>query len=62
MSASSAQVYPWVANSWISGDRVVRAAARAEPVRARLEIRLKDGFEHELEGGLDYPVGDGRYP
>ena len=39
------------------GDRVVRAAVRAEPVRARLEVRLEDGFEHQLEGGLDHPVG-----
>ena len=31
------------------GYRVVRAAVRAEPVRARLEVRLEDGFEHELE-------------
>ena len=44
------------------GDRVMRAAVRAEPVRARLEVRLEDGFEHELEGGLDHPVGDGSYP
>ena len=44
------------------GDRVVRAAVRAEPVRARLEVRLEDGFEHQLEGGLDHPVGHGRDP
>jgi hypothetical protein len=28
------------------GDRVVLAAAGAEPVRERLEIRLEDGFEY----------------
>jgi site-specific DNA recombinase len=28
------------------GDRVVRAPVRAEPIRARLEIRLEDGLEH----------------
>jgi hypothetical protein len=44
------------------GDCVVRAAVRAEPVRARLEVRLEDGFEHQLEGGLDHPVGHGGDP
>ncbi len=44
------------------GDRVLRAAVRAEPVRARLEVRLEDGFEHQLEGGLDHPVGHGGDP
>ena len=44
------------------GDRVVRAAVRAEPVRARLEVRLEDGFEHQLERGLDHPVGHGGDP
>jgi site-specific DNA recombinase len=44
------------------GDRVLRAAVRAEPVRARLEIRLEDGLEHQLQGRLDHPVGHGRYP
>ena len=41
------------------GDRVLRAPVRAEPVRARLEIRLEDGFEHQLQAGLDHAVGDG---
>ena len=44
------------------GYRVVRAAVRAEPVRARLEVRLEDGLQHQLERGLDHPVGHGRYP
>jgi hypothetical protein len=44
------------------GDCVVRAAVRAEPVRARLEVRLEDGLEHQLEGGLDHPVGHGGDP
>jgi hypothetical protein len=44
------------------GDRVMRASIGAEPVRARLEVRLEDGFEHCLETGLDHPVGHGRYP
>jgi hypothetical protein len=35
------------------GDRVVSAAVRAEPIRARLEIRLEDRFEHRLQAGLD---------
>ena len=40
------------------GDRVLRAPVRAEPVRARLEIRLEDGFEHQLQACLDHAVGD----
>ena len=44
------------------GDRVVRAAAGPEPVGARLEAGLEDGLEHQLEAGLDYPVGDGGDP
>jgi len=44
------------------GNSVVRAAVRAEPVRARLEVRLEDGFEHQLQRGLDHPVRDARYP
>jgi len=44
------------------GDRVVLAAAGAEPVRERLEIRLEDWFEHQLQGRLDHAVGHGRYP
>jgi len=44
------------------GDRVVRAPVGAEPVRARLEVRLENGFEHRLETGLDHPVSDGGYP
>jgi hypothetical protein len=28
------------------GNRVLRAPVRAEPVRARLEIRLENGFQH----------------
>jgi site-specific DNA recombinase len=44
------------------GDRVVLTPAGAEPVRERLEIRLEDGFEHQLQGRLDDPVLHGRYP
>ncbi len=40
------------------GDRVLRAPVQAEPVRARLEIRLEDGFEHQLQACLDHPVSD----
>ncbi len=42
------------------GERVMGASARAEPVRARLEVRLEDGFEHQLQRGLDHAVPDGR--
>ena len=41
------------------GDRVVRAPARAEPVRARLEVRLENGFEHQLQRRLDHSVCHG---
>src|ERR1019366_8231949 len=41
------------------GDRVLRTPVRAEPVRARLEIRLEDGFEHKLQACLDPPFSDG---
>src|SRR3954466_7117001 len=34
------------------------APVRAEPIRARFETRLEDGFENRLEAGLDDPVGD----
>ena len=41
------------------GDRVLRAPVRAEPVRARLEIRLEDGLEHQFQACLDHTVSDG---
>src|SRR6266496_4529503 len=41
------------------GDRVVCTAVGAEPVRARFEVRLEDGFEHQLDAGLNHAVGDG---
>ena len=41
------------------GDRVLRSAVRAEPIRARLEIRLKDGLERCFQARLDHPVGHG---
>src|ERR1022692_3064553 len=44
------------------GYRVLRAAAWPEPVRARLEACLEDGFQDQLERRLDHPVGQGRYP
>ena len=40
------------------GDRVLRAPVRAEPVRARLEIRLENGLEHQFQACLDHAVGD----
>jgi hypothetical protein len=41
------------------GDRVLRAPVRTKPIRARLEVRLEDGFQHCFQGGLHHPVGDG---
>jgi site-specific DNA recombinase len=40
------------------GDRVVCATVGTEPVRARLEVRLEDGFEHQFEARLNDPVRD----
>src|ERR1035437_4018314 len=39
------------------GDRVMRAPVRPEPIRARLEIRLEDGLEHQFQACLDYAIG-----
>ena len=44
------------------GDRVVGPASGAEPVGARVEVRLEDRLQHQLQGSLDHPVGDGRDP
>ena len=41
------------------GDRVVRPPHRPEPVGDGLEVRLEDGFQHELQRGLDHLVGHG---
>jgi hypothetical protein len=41
------------------GDRVVRPPHRPEPVGDRLEVRLEDGLQHELQRGLDHLVGHG---
>src|SRR5437899_7647881 len=40
------------------GNGVLCAPVRAEPVRARLEIRLEDGLEHQFQACLDHAVGD----
>ena len=44
------------------GDGVLRPAPGAEPVGARVEVRLEDRLQHQLERGLDHPVPDGRDP
>ena len=44
------------------GDRVLGPTLRAEPVGTRVEVRLKDRFEEQLERGLHRPVRRGRYP
>jgi hypothetical protein len=44
------------------GNCVLRPAVRAEPIRARLEIRLEDGLEHQFQACLDHPVGDSGNP
>jgi len=38
------------------GDRVVRPPPGPEPVGDRLEVGLEDGFQHQLQRGLDNPV------
>jgi hypothetical protein len=40
------------------GDRVVLPPVGAKPVRARLEIRLENRFEHCLQACLNHPVRD----
>ena len=42
------------------GDRVVGPPVRPKPVGDRLEVGLEDGFQYQLQRGLDHPVGDGR--
>ena len=44
------------------GNGVLGPALRAEAVTARLEIRLKDGLQHQLQRSLHRPVDSGRYP
>src|SRR5215217_1111363 len=44
------------------GDRVLGAAAGAEPIRAGLEVRLPDRLQHQLERGLHHAVPHGRDP
>jgi DNA invertase Pin-like site-specific DNA recombinase len=39
-------------------DRVLGSPVRAEPVRARREVRLEDGLQNQLERRLHDPVGD----
>src|SRR6266508_5508063 len=41
-------------------NRVLRSAPWAKAVTARLKIRLKDRFEHQLQGSLDHPIPCGR--
>jgi len=42
------------------GDRVVGSTFRAEPVGARVEVRLEDRFQDQLERGLHHSVRGGR--
>ena len=39
-------------------DRIDRAATRAIAVGIVLEIRLENGFQHELGGSLNHPITD----
>ena len=41
------------------GDCVLRPPIRPKPVRARKEVRLEYGFEHQFDRCLYHPVGDG---
>jgi len=41
-------------------DRVLGSAHRTEAVAARLEVRLEDRLEHQLDAGLHDPVARGR--
>jgi hypothetical protein len=42
-------------------DRVYRSTNGAVAVGVVLEVRLEDRFQHELGGGLYYPIPDGRH-
>ena len=41
-----------------SATGVMSAPIRTEPVAAREKIRFEDRLQHQLQGGLHYPVGD----
>src|SRR5512132_3119740 len=62
MSASSTHSWKWLPKKWISAIASMRAAVRPEPVRARHEVGLEDGFQYRLEAGLNHPVCHGRDP
>jgi site-specific DNA recombinase len=42
--------------------RVMCPAVRTEPIRARQEVRLEDGLQHQFHRCLHHPVSDGRDP
>ena len=42
------------------GDRIVSPPVRPEPIGNRLEVGFEDGFQHQLQRSLDYPISDGR--
>jgi len=42
------------------GDRVVGPPVRPEPIGDRLKVGLEDGFQHQLQRGLNHPISDGR--
>ncbi|MDP4511933.1 hypothetical protein Q9G87_59125 [Nonomuraea sp. G32] len=44
------------------GDRVVRAPVGPKPIRTRMEVRLEDGLQDQLQRSLHHPIGDGRDP
>jgi hypothetical protein len=41
------------------GDRVMGPPVRPETVGDRLKIGLEDGFQHQLQRGLDHPIRNG---
>src|ERR1019366_1270495 len=41
------------------GDGVLGSALRAEAIGTWLEVRLENGFEHQLQRGLHHSVGSG---
>src|SRR3954454_22833242 len=44
------------------GHRVMCPAIRAKPIRAWVEIRLENRLQHQFQGRLDHPVGNGGDP
>ena len=52
----------WVQLVLYSCERVMGASPGPKAIRDRIEIRLEDRLQHQLEGHLDQSVSERRYP